>query len=720
MRNTNNIANTKTIGGSKLILAVLLLLFAGYSSFGQCPIIIKVPPSAKVSLSQSKVCPGQTVNLVVQLTSDDESLVSVPQWVFTYSQDGVNVSAINTAGSLPAGASISRTGKDATVVIPLTITIPGTYTYGISSLSDNWYPANTPINACNYSSTTNLVINSVMSIASCSPTNVSCFGSTDGSISAGEVSNASGPVSYVWKNSSNAVIGNTATVNNLMAGTYTLTVTDGCTTLSCSQTITEPNPIAASISGTTTICMGETAPISFVGPSNGLINYTVNGISQSVRLDNRGMATVITPALTANSTYALSSVSSDPAGAKVCSNAVSGHATITVVSPPVVASIIGPSIVNVGATVTLTNAIPGGVWSSSDPSLATVSASGMVKGVKPGDVDIFYTVTNECGSVTGTKKIAIRVLDINPLGVNTPPSVAAIERTTQENMPVIEDVLSKVSDKENNVNPNSLSIVQAPTNGVAALTFDNKIQYTPNAGFYGQDKLKFVVCDTKGACTEQYITINVLRIQADLSVLKISQGENIQMNQEFEYLIKAINHGSNDATKVLVKDVLPASLEFVSALSTRGSFTYDQLIKTLTWDIGDLKVYGQEVITIKVRSKTGGTVTNTATISGVEYDANLTNNSSTDSRYIYGLSIPTAFTPNGDNVNDYFVIPGIEEVQNSIFIYNRWGDEVYRKNNYQNNWNGSSLPSGTYYYVLKVKDKDNKWDGYSGYIEIIR
>ncbi|WP_316818893.1 gliding motility-associated C-terminal domain-containing protein, partial [Pedobacter nyackensis] len=68
------------------------------------------------------------------------------------------------------------------------------------------------------------------------------------------------------------------------------------------------------------------------------------------------------------------------------------------------------------------------------------------------------------------------------------------------------------------------------------------------------------------------------------------------------------------------------------------------------------------------------------------------------------VEIPNTFTPNGDGKNDNFLIKGLESYDDvSLFVYNRWGDEVYRSNNYKNEWNGNGLNDGTYFYVLKLK-----------------
>ncbi len=68
-----------------------------------------------------------------------------------------------------------------------------------------------------------------------------------------------------------------------------------------------------------------------------------------------------------------------------------------------------------------------------------------------------------------------------------------------------------------------------------------------------------------------------------------------------------------------------------------------------------------------------------------------------------------AFTPNGDGINDGWVIKGIENHPNSIVnVYNRWGHKVFSAIGYQNDWGGTyrnnnkKLPTGSYYYVIDL------------------
>ncbi|WP_199866280.1 SprB repeat-containing protein, partial [Flavobacterium sp. Root186] len=84
-----------------------------------------------------------------------------------------------------------------------------------------------------------------LALGNSSKTDVTCYNASTGTVTAGTVSNAVGTVTYSWANSSNAVVGTTASVSNLPAGTYTLTVSDSCSSQSNSVTITQPSAALA-------------------------------------------------------------------------------------------------------------------------------------------------------------------------------------------------------------------------------------------------------------------------------------------------------------------------------------------------------------------------------------------------------------------------------------------------------------------------------------------
>ena len=88
------------------------------------------------------------------------------------------------------------------------------------------------------------------------------------------------------------------------------------------------------------------------------------------------------------------------------------------------------------------------------------------------------------------------------------------------------------------------------------------------------------------------------------------------------------------------------------------------------------------------------------------------------------LKFYSGITPNNDGKNDVWIIENIELYpENTIQIYNRWGNEVWSVKNYNNDtvvWDGSDnsgveLSSSTYFYVAEVGGKI-----YKGWVEITR
>ncbi|NRB82624.1 MAG: gliding motility-associated C-terminal domain-containing protein [Winogradskyella sp.] len=82
--------------------------------------------------------------------------------------------------------------------------------------------------------------------------------------------------------------------------------------------------------------------------------------------------------------------------------------------------------------------------------------------------------------------------------------------------------------------------------------------------------------------------------------------------------------------------------------------------------------------------------------------------------------ISKTVTANGDNYNEFFTITGVEDCGFivELQIFNRWGAEIYKNNNYQNDWNGDAhgssvgasgkVPTGTYYYVINLRNSGLK------------
>ncbi len=89
------------------------------------------------------------------------------------------------------------------------------------------------------------------------------------------------------------------------------------------------------------------------------------------------------------------------------------------------------------------------------------------------------------------------------------------------------------------------------------------------------------------------------------------------------------------------------------------------------------------------------------------------------------LEIPSAFSPNGDGVNDTWGIKNVDLYPNTVVeVYNRWGNRVFGPyEGYVNQWdgarNGKDLPDGTYFYIVDLKLGDGTGI-FNGSVTIIR
>lgn len=90
----------------------------------------------------------------------------------------------------------------------------------------------------------------------------------------------------------------------------------------------------------------------------------------------------------------------------------------------------------------------------------------------------------------------------------------------------------------------------------------------------------------------------------------------------------------------------------------------------------------------------------------------------------FDMFIPTAFTPNGDGMNDQFEIKGKNLEVQGIEVYDRWGNEVYKCKDCSF-WDGKkdneNAPSGIYAYTIKYKNlKTGTVERKSGAVNLMR
>jgi hypothetical protein len=177
-----------------------------------------------------------------------------------------------------SGTNITcRGGSDGTATVsPYNGGTPYTYiwsnsatTQTISNLAIGTYRV-TVKDACNATIVKSITLTQPAALAAViSGTNITCRGSNTGTATVTPSSGTS-PYTYLWNTGAT-----TQTISNLVAGTYTVTVSDACSaTIVKSKTLTQPAALAAVISGTNITCRGSNTGTATVTPSSGTSPYT--------------------------------------------------------------------------------------------------------------------------------------------------------------------------------------------------------------------------------------------------------------------------------------------------------------------------------------------------------------------------------------------------------------------------------------------------------------
>ncbi len=88
--------------------------------------------------------------------------------------------------------------------------------------------------------------------------------------------------------------------------------------------------------------------------------------------------------------------------------------------------------------------------------------------------------------------------------------------------------------------------------------------------------------------------------------------------------------------------------------------------------------------------------------------------------------IPNAFTPDGDGLNDEFMAStyGMDDLNLSMRVFNRWGEQVYFTQRQHEGWDGyfkgTEAPQGAYTYIIKIDNGDQEIQKFSGRVYLIR
>nr|WP_319401544.1 Calx-beta domain-containing protein [uncultured Carboxylicivirga sp.] len=275
-----------------------------------------------------------------------------------------------------------------------------------------------------------------------------------------------------------------------------------------------------------------------------------------------------------------------------------------------------------------------------------------------------------------------------------------IPETEEDDITVEEDRSITIYPLSNDTEPvmgwdlSSLSILIDPQFGSAQLNIDNSsIKYTPDDDYFGNDTIVYHICDNAATqtCAFDTIFIEVYPINdapiAQDDYMTVKEGEVAELDL-------TLNDDDIETPHLLwvrIADYTPDIKGTAVILEDRKTLRF-----TAAYNCG----CNQEIVDYILEDGTGA-------ISGGRVFISIEKASD---------NIPKVFSPNGDGIDDFFVVPGIgtdEYDTNELYIFNRWGGQIYYMKNYDNTWDGKSvdsamgsdeLPEGTYFYVFKLSD----------------
>ena len=315
----------------------------------------------------------------------------------------------------------------------------------------------------------------------------------------------------------------------------------------------------------------------------------------------------------------------------------------------------------------------------------------------------------------------------------TPNQLDAVDDNFQKNEVngliggVAGNVLANDQINSRPVKAEEVKITVSNDGGLKGVSIDSKGNLlVPQGALPGTYVVIYSICDVYDPtnCDQAMVIVEVYH-GVDLRITKESDGAEWFEGDEVIFTLKVQNSGVADAKDVVAKDILPAGMKYLSSEVIGNTAVTQVNGQEITWRFASLGSGKTAEIRVRVKllALSDGreqTLQNTATLSSKEREMVPQDNSSTATIRVKPFMVPNTITPNGDRDNEEFVINGLGKfVSNEIIIFNRWGDHVYQKKGYQNDWRADGLVDGTYFYILTAVDETGKRFEYKGWIQVI-
>ncbi len=415
------------------------------ASFNQVKITVIASPTGTLTASLANICAGDNITYTAttgfaKYTFKVNGTVTQIGTANTYSTTTINNgdvitvdvantntcsttfnSITQTVNALPTGTLVAvensgNTANDGIICTGaiVTFTAPGGFTnynfllnnvsvqnsaiatYATSGLinGDKMQVVITNSNNCiAFLNTINITVNTLPTIAAITGTTSVCVNSTT------NLADATSGGTWSSLNTGIATVNSAGVVTGVASGTavinYTVTNSNGCTAVASTSVTVNPVPVVAAIAGASGVCISSTTQLT---------DATTSGTWSS---SNTSFATVSTTGLVTGVGAGTVTITYSVTNASGCITKVTTSITVNPLPSVAAITVTAPATFNVcvNSTLALADATTGGVWASSNTTIATISTTGIVTGVADGSTTISYTITNGSGCAAVASQI---------------------------------------------------------------------------------------------------------------------------------------------------------------------------------------------------------------------------------------------------------------------------------------------------------------------------
>jgi gliding motility-associated-like protein len=531
--------------------------------------------------------------------------------------------------------------------------------------------------------------------------------------------NASGAGSYVWSPGTglNTTSGSAVIANPNVTTVYSVIGSSvGCNGPTQTATLTvNPNPTITVSPLNNTICVG------------GNLNLTANGATTYNWAPNNGLNTTVGSVVNAspNSTTTYTVVGT----LNSCTSSAVYQVSVIVV-PNLLTSISNGTICAGNTTNLNVNGASGYNWS---PTSGLSSATGAFVTASP-SVSTTYTVTGFNGVCTASASIPVQVVPVPNLTISSPEYQICYGKSTSMSASGAQNfVWSPASGLSNTTGS---MVIASPTANVnytvlgfnqgGTVTCSQVMSYSVIVVPIAQASVSNSVAICEGAKIPLSASGGNTIVWTPTVGLNVGTGSGVVASPSVstEYTVDVSYNSFCGAQKTVFVKVNP-NPKVVAGRDTTFNLEQPKFISalgtgTLTW------IDGTEIMCrVCPNSQVFPTATGCYVVEALnEFGCKATDEMCIEVTTEFGVYVPNAFSPNGDGVNDEFLISGFNITDISMDIFDRWGEKLFSSKDITQGWKGTfkSQPCEVAVYVYKItyKGLDGKKYNKTGHITLNR